>query len=157
MRKKKIPLSKEGETLLNFIIKSVEQLKLNLIAFRELYKQFEYCTHGIESLNNSSMTVMLKKARITMWYNYFIGMRDEYCFLHFGGGFDRDIVEGQHGVSKIRDLSDFQHNRDNFKIKDHTECPLEKEIFLVSCSERGVLHLMNEFEVTNTLICLFQF
>ncbi len=151
-KKRSVLEQKVFEEAVRQIASSSAQTDHNLTALKELYNQFELATGCVLKLKRAKKTLQESKDCISNWFNYYIGLRDEFCLVNYGGGFNRNIVEGRNGKTQMRDLSTFQHVRDKH-VKNHTPSPLENVDFVVSCSVRGLYYLLNDFEVKNRNFC----
>ncbi len=146
---KKAKNSVERKKCAEIILMSFVQFEKIFISFQELYTNFiELSKYLVEILANNEGNKKTKETEFVKWYYYWIGIRDEYCLLHYGGGYLSRVVEGRktHNSKPSRDFSSFMHTRKRGVIAHEHFGNLELGEVL-NCSERGLKYSFTEFEV----------
>lgn len=120
---------------------SYAQFKKIKISFALLLEQFEiFCDFMIKSFD--TMSPHKKGQLLPTWFNYYIGVRDEYILLHYGVIVREQLAYARfigHKSKSFRDLHSFIESRP-------PENSLEQDphYTMVNCSERGIMHNLKQ-------------
>ncbi len=149
-----VDMGKQREKAAEAIFKSYDKFKEIFETFKILLVDFRAISVYMLDPGFSELMKDAKHAFFANWFDYYIGLRDEFILLHNGVVMRKNVSYGKFANNGkcLRDLKPYEHERDG---DDNDKIETDPRFFKVDCSERGLFFNIKKLGVSMGYLSVF--